>query len=376
MNGCVPAEKSCPCLADFGGVRPSVSVKIAAMGWGKKGTVANMGLPHWNATCFFLPYIDGQIMRLIFSLLLAGSSSYAASASTIAQSRSQPAIVQSLSTGIYRSATVIFEGHRAKVRFNRGEQIALHLDNPVTTESEEIMGVDQNQNYWAVYVDNEAPEPGPPASFSGALAEDLLDLPRRDPKDLQALQGANAESREAFADAMPFFGGLRIRHECLPIREVHDAEQDDAGADRHDVRHTCHPRRYPQSIVLACLGSAAATPLPQQSPAEDPTSHHSSTTEAEKPERPTSLKLLVPNILHDQKPIWTFPRKVVEGKHWKPMFGITLATVGLVVSDPYSEPYFRNSSGFNTYKMGPLRGRNTTLVITLTPTTFYLTGLA
>ena len=52
------------------------------------------------------------------------------------------------------------------------------------------------------------------------------------------------------------------------------------------------------------------------------------------------------------------------------------STVGLVVSDPYSEPYFRNSSGFNTYKMGPLRGRNTTLAITLTPVTFYLTGLA
>jgi hypothetical protein len=122
-------------------------------------------------------------MRLILSLLLAVSISYAADVSTIAHSRSRPAILRSLSTGIYLQATVIFEGHRAKVRFNRGGQIVLDLDNPVTTESEEIMGVDENQNYWAVYVDSEATEPGRSASFGGALPEDLLDLPQRDGKD-------------------------------------------------------------------------------------------------------------------------------------------------------------------------------------------------
>lgn len=129
-------------------------------------------------------------------------------------------------------------------------------------------------------------------------------------------------------------------------------------------------------IVLACfIGSATAAPQPQN-PAEDATSQDSSSTASGKPERPTSLKLLVPNILHDQKPIWTFPLKVAEGKHWKPLVGITLATVGLVVLDPYSEPYFRNSPGFSAYKTGPLRGRNTTLAVTLTPVAFYLTGLA
>src|SRR5216683_1357329 len=143
-------------------------------------------------------------MRLILSLLLAGSISYAADASTIAHSRSRPAILRSLSTGIYLQATVIFEGHRARVRFNRGGQIVLDLDNPVTTESEEIMGVDENQNYWAIYVDNEATEPGRSVSFSGALPEDLLDLLQRDRRDLPALQGANSEKLEAFADAVPF----------------------------------------------------------------------------------------------------------------------------------------------------------------------------
>ncbi len=82
----------------------------------------------------------------------------------------------------------------------------LDLDNPVTTESEEIMGVDENQNYWAVYVDHAAPEPGRSASFRGASAEDLLDLLQKDRKDLEALQGANTENLEPFADAAPFLG--------------------------------------------------------------------------------------------------------------------------------------------------------------------------
>jgi hypothetical protein len=103
------------------------------------------------------------IMHLLLSLLLAGPI-YVASSSTIVQSQSQPAIVQSLSTGVYRPATVIFEGHRARIRFNHGGQIVLELDNPVTTESEEIVGVDQYHNFWAVYVDTyvdtKAPEAG------------------------------------------------------------------------------------------------------------------------------------------------------------------------------------------------------------------------
>jgi membrane-associated phospholipid phosphatase len=113
-------------------------------------------------------------------------------------------------------------------------------------------------------------------------------------------------------------------------------------------------------LVLACvLGSAAA--VGQQSAS---------------PEIPISPKQFAINILHDQKPIWTFPKKAVTGKHWKPVLAVALGTAGLVVLDPYTEHYFHDRSGFSGYKTGPLRGRNTTLAITLTPVVFYLTGLA
>jgi membrane-associated phospholipid phosphatase len=53
-----------------------------------------------------------------------------------------------------------------------------------------------------------------------------------------------------------------------------------------------------------------------------------------------------------------------------------LITVGLVALDPHTESYFHNNPGFSAYKTGPLRGRNSTLAITLTPAALYLTGLS
>ena len=87
---------------------------------------------------------------------------------------------------------------------------------------------------------------------------------------------------------------------------------------------------------------------------------------------PTQLAL---NVLRDQKPIWTFPAKPVQGRHWKPVLAVAIGTAALIVSDPYTEPYFHDQSRFGSYKTGPLRGRNTTLAITMTPVAFYLGGL-
>ena len=93
-------------------------------------------------------------------------------------------------------------------------------------------------------------------------------------------------------------------------------------------------------------------------------------------EEPISPKRFATNILYDQKPIWTFPWKAAQGQHWKPVLGTVLGTAGLVALDPHIESYFHDRSGFSAYKTGPLRGRNTTLAITLTPVAFYVTGLA
>ena len=94
------------------------------------------------------------------------------------------------------------------------------------------------------------------------------------------------------------------------------------------------------------------------------------------PERPIALTQLAIDILHDQKIVWSFPLKAVRGQHWRPVVAVAIGTAGLALLDPQLESYFHDRPGFSTYKTGPLRGRNTTLAITLTPAAFYLTGLA
>lgn len=129
-------------------------------------------------------------------------------------------------------------------------------------------------------------------------------------------------------------------------------------------------------IVLACFIGTAGPAGAQQSSADQLRSNCSSQDDADASEHCVSLKSLAPDILRQQKPIWTFPLKVARGEHWKSFFGVALGTAALVIADPYTEPYFRNNHRFTTYKTGPLRGRNTTLAITLTPVAFYLTGMA
>lgn len=132
---------------------------------------------------------------------------------------------------------------------------------------------------------------------------------------------------------------------------------------------------YTVSLVIACLlGSVAAQA--QEPSAPEAVTVTVPTVAAGEPEALISPKHLATNILHDQKLIWTFPWKAVRGKYWKPVAAVAVGTAGLVLLDPYTEPYFRDQARFGSYKTGPLRGRNTTLAITLTPVAFYLTGLA
>lgn len=132
------------------------------------------------------------------------------------------------------------------------------------------------------------------------------------------------------------------------------------------------------SFGLASEAGAQFLPRSFQTPASPLSQLSSGETSAavsQPGERQVSLKTIVPNILHDQRPIWTFPLRVAEGHHLAPTIAVVAATAGLVALDPYDEPYFRNSSGFKNFKTGALRGRNTTLGITLTPVATYLIGL-
>ncbi len=91
-------------------------------------------------------------------------------------------------------------------------------------------------------------------------------------------------------------------------------------------------------------------------------------------DRPVSWKLVVPNILQDQKPIWTFPAKALKGEHWKPMLAIAGATAGLVALDTIDAPYFRRTSAFNQFNK-TFSGTNMGVGTAVVPLSFYAISL-
>ena len=112
-------------------------------------------------------------------------------------------------------------------------------------------------------------------------------------------------------------------------------------------------------LIFVCLAGSAAAQQPNVSASQD--------------EMPMPLKRLVTGTLRDQKAVWTFPARV--GQHWKPVLAVAAVTAGLIALDPYTESYFHDRDRFSAYKTGPLRGRNSTLAITLTPAASYVVGL-
>ena len=131
---------------------------------------------------------------------------------------------------------------------------------------------------------------------------------------------------------------------------------------------------YTTRRLLAAGFLAAAISGAQTQDVQQPGAETSPPPPAE--EEPIPPKQVPVDILHDQRIIWTFPLKAVRAHDWRPVMAVALGTAGLALLDPNLESYFHDRTGFSTYKTGPLRGRNTTLAITLTPAAFYLTGLA
>ena len=92
-------------------------------------------------------------------------------------------------------------------------------------------------------------------------------------------------------------------------------------------------------------------------------------------DRPVSWKLLLPNILSDQKQIWTFPARLVHGQDWIPTAAVLGTTAGLVALDPTEASYFRRTGSYrwfnNTYT-----GNATLLGTVAAPFSLYVVGLA
>ena len=115
------------------------------------------------------------------------------------------------------------------------------------------------------------------------------------------------------------------------------------------------------SIASQPISPATEAPsTPEASVSPGQTAGSSSQSEAPKPEgetRAVSMKSLIPNILSDEKLVALYPFHIMEGKHFKhigPALMLAGVTAGLIALDPHDTPYFRNHSGFNSYRTGAL----------------------
>ncbi len=91
-------------------------------------------------------------------------------------------------------------------------------------------------------------------------------------------------------------------------------------------------------------------------------------------ERAVSLKELVPNILCDQKLIWTFPLRLGRGEDLVPTIAIGGTVAGLIAIDQTDTGYFRRTNEFGGFNK-IFSSRNTALATVLVPSAFYVTSL-
>ena len=73
-----------------------------------------------------------------------------------------------------------------------------------------------------------------------------------------------------------------------------------------------------KSVVLALTCVLGSYPAVAQDPGS---SQAAEVANVPSPETPIPLKQVLTNVLHDQKPIFTFPWKAVRSEHWQPQVG-------------------------------------------------------
>jgi membrane-associated phospholipid phosphatase len=66
-------------------------------------------------------------------------------------------------------------------------------------------------------------------------------------------------------------------------------------------------------------------------------------------DRPVSWKLLYHNVIADQKQIWSFPARLIQGQNFAPTAAVLATTAGLFSLDPSESGYFRRTTTFQGF---------------------------
>lgn len=146
------------------------------------------------------------------------------------------------------------------------------------------------------------------------------------------------------------------------------------------LEHEYKQKLFGAPIALAVMLSFSAsgqTSKPDPStPAGTPAVQSPFSTQQSRDDydRPVSWKLIVPNVLSDQKAIWLFPTKIAKDHNWIPALSIAGATVGLFMLDPNEGRYFHQTSTFQGFN-GVFTSNATVLGSVIAPVSLYAVGL-
>jgi membrane-associated phospholipid phosphatase len=91
-------------------------------------------------------------------------------------------------------------------------------------------------------------------------------------------------------------------------------------------------------------------------------------------DRTVSWKLLYSNVIADQKRIWSFPARLIQGQNWKPTAAVLAATAGLALLDPTEAGYFRRPPTFHGFNH-IFTGNATAIGTGAVPASLYAIGL-
>ncbi|MDE3198096.1 MAG: phosphatase PAP2 family protein [Acidobacteriota bacterium] len=119
--------------------------------------------------------------------------------------------------------------------------------------------------------------------------------------------------------------------------------------------------------VSSRLAGQATPPDPGQTPAANPIPQSL-------PGRAASWKSLLPNILDDQKRIWSFPARVAEDRNYIATAAVLGSVAGLIALDPAEGRYFRQSTAYRPFN-NAFGGNMTAIGTIVAPLSLYGIGL-
>lgn len=134
-------------------------------------------------------------------------------------------------------------------------------------------------------------------------------------------------------------------------------------------------RHFLALVVASCLlpfTVAAQVPAAETKP---PASTATPTSRAVPGfDRPVSIRLLLPNILSDQKHIFAFPLRLARGHALLPAALVLGTTGGFLALDPIEGNYFRRTTAYHGFDR-VFSSNTTSIAMIAAPVSFYAVGL-